>query len=1048
MDYLPPPPPPGANPSPRGGRNMMSAPSYSMSGGGRDGQLQAHPDAQIQHESSKRADNTTAMLKQSRSGIRRFSATSMPFLHNQNQNQNQPLGMGGSPMSPMNSYNSSMNMGSDSPYDDGRETQSKALQHLSESVADMYNGINKHVKKIRSFQKKSDSMVYGANHMDHQSQGQMQAPQPAFDVAEIRGKVEALLSEANLIDGKTLIWHKNQIKRKWSQETFHFRYPREDSTSSPSIQMVIGDDENDTFQFSSFSHGALNPEETTQYDLKIKKTSKRSKKAVRKLYELHVCWRGFPNRGNMPGILIFQTPEQRNAVQAAIDSIVKVIKDFNRRKTLVPTNTYVDPQIMADKAQCFEAYGAGLFDAVVGEPASFEILAKDEFNQPMDQYEMGKLLPPTYDPRTEEWTEGHGGSDMRLNIQLFSVTKEEHEAGDYSRLEYEKMDDKDLISGGEQFQRAKNIDAHQYDLTAKLKMLDDDDGDDYADNEWVFECNYTIARVGYYCLFVQLGRHHIRGSPFFDLTGMPGSTHAKSSVAYGPGLVVANPHTINSFTIEARDRLGNARGADAMANDDVKDQFIIGVVGPATIEMGKIEAKLDDYVSWRGGVIDNNNGTYTVNYKVNNTQKALAHPGAEIQIYIKIDDGTMFNKLTMDKYRVVGEQLADGLIPGPLGEPWEQHESEMEPVQYDEEGYEIDPAEEYDSEDEENEHLPHGWKIKYDDELGQPYYLNTLTDERQDYEPQDIACLPRPVEASRVNIVGSPFCVTISDHLPSAASEKRLRAHRPAAPNDSINDMKQGEIDTKTDAPSSFTSSTLSSAMSYGSPAPGPAPGTPSNHELEAKARQLQQWEDSIRRQQEELQQEKQRFQQGGNYSNSPNNYPSTPLGGASKAASKTEEPPIVTPSVRQPVNIAAKAPAAAPAAPAAAAAAASGDTMTPEASSLFRKNRQALQSLYDTYASNSDGLSLESFFSMCSDFDLFPTFLNRDGIVTCYGRACKSGGSINFEEFTNALYEVAMHSLSKSTFQELYPTPESKVSTIVSIFTVTTWYSHLLILF
>ena len=71
----------------------------------------------------------------------------------------------------------------------------------------------------------------------------------------------------------------------------------------------------------------------------------------------------------------------------------------------------------------------------------------------------------------------------------------------------------------------------------------------FLKTEYVFECNYQISRVGYYCLFVQLGKHHIRGSPFFDLKGMPGGTHAKSSVAYGPGLVCAHPNTTNTFTI-------------------------------------------------------------------------------------------------------------------------------------------------------------------------------------------------------------------------------------------------------------------------------------------------------------------------------------------------------------------------------------------------------------------------------------------------------------------------------------------------------------------
>ena len=95
---------------------------------------------------------------------------------------------------------------------------------------------------------------------------------------------------------------------------------------------------------------------------------------------------------------------------------------------------------------------------------------------------------------------------------------------------------------------------------------------------------------------------------------------------------------------------------------------------------------------------------------------------------------------------------------------------------------------------------------------------------------------------------------------------------------------------------------------------------------------------------------------------NGGSSYPSTP---ASKTeASKVEMPSIaptlMTPSVAsQPVS-----------------------GMSNEAAALFRKNRSALQALFDTYATG-DMVSLEQFFSMCSDFDLFPTFVNRDGVVT-----------------------------------------------------------------
>ena len=262
------------------------------------------------------------------------------------------------------------------------------------------------------------------------------------------------------------------------------------------------------------------------------------------------------------------------------------------------------------------------------------------------------------------------------------------------------------------------------------------------------------------------------------------------------------------------------------------------------------------------------------------------------------------------------------------------------------------------------------------------------------------------MEESRVNIVSSPFSIIISDHLPHAASDKRLRAHRPAASNDQAQMLTYKQdpatlLDTKT--PDMF-SQILSSSTS------GAAPSTPSNHALEAKARQLQEWEESLRQQREELNQQR---------ANSNASYPSTPNYGASSKASKTDEAPpppaasvdhatpIVTPSFN-------KAPAKL------------NSNMSPEAAALFRKNRAALQALFNTYASN-DQVSLEQFFSLCSDFDLFPTFLNKDGINSCFDKS-SSTGYVNFELFTNALYEVAIHALSKSTFAEIYPTSESKV--------------------
>ena len=58
----------------------------------------------------------------------------------------------------------------------------------------------------------------------------------------------------------------------------------------------------------------------------------------------------------------------------------------------------------------------------------------------------------------------------------------------------------------------------------------------------------------------------------------------------------------------------------------------------------------DGYTSWRGGVTNNKNGTYTVNYRID-SQKALLNSLSPLEIYVKIDDGTMFNNETVKSKR-------------------------------------------------------------------------------------------------------------------------------------------------------------------------------------------------------------------------------------------------------------------------------------------------------------------------------------------------------------------------------------------------------------
>ena len=147
--------------------------------------------------------------------------------------------------------------------------------------------------------------------------------------------------------------------------------------------------------------------------------------------------------------------------------------------------------------------------------------------------------------------------------------------------------------------------------------------------------------------------------------------------------------------------------------DGKKDEYIIGVIGPALIENATIEEEMDGYVSWRGGVVDNGNGTYTVNYKIDHTKGVAAHNGATIDMYIKIDDGTMFSTGTMESYNHIGDSLRDGLIPN-SDEQWDGEVTEK--IELDEYGDPIESEEEVDEEGYIIEGLPEGWEAKTDEE--------------------------------------------------------------------------------------------------------------------------------------------------------------------------------------------------------------------------------------------------------------------------------------------------------------------------------------------
>ena len=414
------PPPPGSRAAPPA-RNMFPPPSAS--GGGRFNSPQSSPMRRgfseggpglqrPQHTQERETQRVTrqaaqqeSYLKAGRSGMRRFSSTAMPHLHSQTA-----------------SYEDE----DEDEYDDTAAVH-KEILNLDDKIREMYMGVKSHVKSIKKLQRDTDKK-YHINYSD--DHGPRRKACPEFDVETLQENVRRQLDP--LTQSVDNIFHK---EKKWFATPFSFEFPHSGSSShNPIISLVLNDKRGDRtkYPFDANSGFAKFPTEEG-YHHNEKKTKKRSK-TVRNKEELHMFT---PYGDTVP--LIFDTKMQCNAMKETINLIIQTCKqykddmqDFNNQ----PEFDEKDSQEYADEAQCFEAYGAGLYDAVVGESASFEIRAKDPDNNDLSLEEMQCLIPSyeVFDEYGESfWTEGHGGSSNRLNIQLFTMTEQEYKDGDYSR---------------------------------------------------------------------------------------------------------------------------------------------------------------------------------------------------------------------------------------------------------------------------------------------------------------------------------------------------------------------------------------------------------------------------------------------------------------------------------------------------------------------------------------------------------------------------------------------------------------------------------------
>jgi len=252
-----------------------------------------------------------------------------------------------------------------------------------------------------------------------------------------------------------------------------------------------------------------------------------------------------------------------------------------------------------DEAQSIEATGSGLYESVIGNPSYFQIEVID---------------PVTKEPRSE-----HECYEMaeRFAINLQSIDEDE----ETDEKAFARDDDG---VGGDQKKKDEELSRHlHYDLRAEY--LGDESG--------MFECSYTVSRVGKYRLSIMLGDYPIYGSPF-TMVAVPGSVHAKCCKAEGYGVQLANWEELNTVTVKTYDRLNTPLTKGGLA-----EKFLI------TFD----EDNADSPASLTDLVTDNGDGSYTFQYRID--QNKLTGQRS-VSIEIKIDDGSAFGEDTLEKVRM------------------------------------------------------------------------------------------------------------------------------------------------------------------------------------------------------------------------------------------------------------------------------------------------------------------------------------------------------------------------------------------------------------
>ena len=613
-----------------------------------------------------------------------------------------------------------------------------------------------------------------------------------------------------------------------------------------------------------------------------------------------------------------------------------------------------------DKAQAIHARGNGLFDAIVGEEATFIIEAVDPLTQErLGEAEATMLQPNLYvtlmtvDPEDlEEEDEDEEEEDVEKNIQ-----KRHDQELDMSKLGKDHL---------------------HYDLHPE-----------YDPDEGHFVVRYTVSRVASYRLKILRDQHHIYGSPF-HVVALPGSIYAKMCGATGNGIAFANPRNINTFTIEARDKMGNRK-------DTGGDQFFVQYEGAAIANGTKNE---EGFIL----PIDNGDGTYTCKYNVDvEAARKMVRPF--VTINVRIDDGSHFSQGSLDRFRVMSNMYEDGTgVDDEYGDHYDEYGNVIEKPQKTIER----PA----------------WHVHI---KGSPFQIPIANSYDEAF----------PLGGAPGGLMNSPMLKNLRNNSPS-----KQTSYSETSP------LRKAQFEAMYAAQQSNSNALLHAVGSRfeGSPkasyevanggdvnlarlAEGNNEFTNAAHAqreaaLQEREMKLRQQEEMIRNQARQVEEQKARMNNQMNRIQRIGAEVNNAVGVGGSMNSPLGTPRMNNNQNNDSSNMISQT------------------TMmsggTDESGALFAKFAQPLHLVFKYYAGSSGGaLTLEQYMRLGQDYDLYPTFLNKSELKKCFVEAARGHDTLVFTGFIDALRITAVVALSKKTFKSLYPTEASKVHVLLSLWGV-----------